>query len=351
MPRVNNVIQQVSQLNIYEQGKVFEFLKNVLMSNGITNSVNEEISESRFNRGKCCPFCNHDKISKYGKYHSKNGVKRRYKCHNLECRKTFNDFSKSPVLNSKKGIDKWLLYSQCMINGNTIRQCVEIVELNIAIAFFWRHKIIDAVRKFIGYGSLEGVIELDETYFAISYKGNHSKSSNFNMPSEARKRGKAISTRCISKEFAYMLCGIDRLGNIYTDLIYDGRPKYTDIDRALSNVIEENSILCTNKHRSYITFVAQHNLKLHQIRGGRKTLDIYNIQRINAFHSSLKRWINKFNGVLTKYLTNYLFWYKWSQFFKTEVERNKLQKFFVHSNSTHSISLIKDFKIIGAIYV
>ena len=175
MPRVNNVIQQVSQLNTYEQGKVFEFLKNVLMSNVITNSVNEEIAENRFNKGKCCPFCNHDKISKYGKYHGKNGVKQRYKCQNPDCKKTFNDFSKSPVSSSKKGIDKWLLYAQCMVNGNTIRQCAEIVEINIATAFFWRHKIIDAIRKFVGYGSLEGVIELDETYFAISYKGNHSK--------------------------------------------------------------------------------------------------------------------------------------------------------------------------------
>ena len=74
MPRVNNVIQQVSQLNTYEQEKVFDFLKTVLMSNGITNSINEEIAENRFNKGKCCPFCNHDKISKYGKYHGKNGV-------------------------------------------------------------------------------------------------------------------------------------------------------------------------------------------------------------------------------------------------------------------------------------
>lgn len=49
--------------NTYEQGKVFEFLKNVLMSNVISNSVNEEIAENRFNKGKCCPFCNHDKIS------------------------------------------------------------------------------------------------------------------------------------------------------------------------------------------------------------------------------------------------------------------------------------------------
>ena len=49
MPRVNNVIQQVSLLNTFEHGKVFEFLKNVLMSNVITNSVNEEIAENRFN--------------------------------------------------------------------------------------------------------------------------------------------------------------------------------------------------------------------------------------------------------------------------------------------------------------
>ena len=129
MPRVNNVIQQVSQLNTYEQEKVFDFLKTVLMSNGITNSIDEEIAENRFNKGKCCPFCNHDKISKYGKYHGKNGVKQRYKCQNPECKKTFNDFSKSPVSSSKKGLDKWLLYAQCMINGNTIRQCAALLRV------------------------------------------------------------------------------------------------------------------------------------------------------------------------------------------------------------------------------
>ena len=51
MPRVNNVIQQVSQLNTYEQEKVFYFFKTVLMSNGITNSIDEEIAENRFNKG------------------------------------------------------------------------------------------------------------------------------------------------------------------------------------------------------------------------------------------------------------------------------------------------------------
>lgn len=31
------------------------------------------------------------------------------------------------------------------------------------------------------------------------------------------------------------------------------------------------------------------------------------VKRVNAFHSSLKRWIRKFNGVSTKFLTNYFF--------------------------------------------
>ena len=36
------------------------------------------------------------------KYHGKNGIKQRYKCQNPECKKTFNDFSKSPVSSSKR---------------------------------------------------------------------------------------------------------------------------------------------------------------------------------------------------------------------------------------------------------
>ena len=56
MPRVNNVIQQVSQLNTYEQEKVFDFLKTVLMSNGITNSIDEEIAEIDLTRGSAVLF-------------------------------------------------------------------------------------------------------------------------------------------------------------------------------------------------------------------------------------------------------------------------------------------------------
>ena len=47
-----------------------------------------------------------------------------------------------------------------------IKILLTVVEINIVTAFFWRHKIIDAIRKIISYGSLESVVEPNDTYFA-----------------------------------------------------------------------------------------------------------------------------------------------------------------------------------------
>jgi hypothetical protein len=35
---------------------------------------------------------------------------------------------------------------------------------------------------------------------------------------------------------------------------------------------------------------------------------VYRIQNVNAYHSRLKNWMRRFNGVATKYLASYLGW-------------------------------------------
>jgi len=47
---------------------------------------------------------------------------------------------------------------------------------------------------------------------------------------------------------------------------------------------------------------------------------IFHIQNVNNFHSRLKGWVRKFNGVATKYLQNYLAWFTYldSIQFKTD---------------------------------
>ncbi len=37
---------------------------------------------------------------------------------------------------------------------------------------------------------------------------------------------------------------------------------------------------------------------------------LYNIQNVNNYHRRLKGWIQRFNGVATKYLNNYLAWFQ-----------------------------------------
>ncbi len=37
---------------------------------------------------------------------------------------------------------------------------------------------------------------------------------------------------------------------------------------------------------------------------------IYHIQNVNNFHSRLKRWLQRFNGVASKYLEHYLAWFR-----------------------------------------
>jgi hypothetical protein len=44
--------------------------------------------------------------------------------------------------------------------------------------------------------------------------------------------------------------------------------------------------------------------------GQRVINNIYHIQNVNAYDSRLKQWMAKFHGVATRYLGNYLGWYR-----------------------------------------
>ncbi|MBU3107019.1 hypothetical protein [Clostridium gasigenes] len=50
-------------------------------------------------------------------------------------------------------------------------------------------EILDGIKKFPGYGSVEGIVECDDTFFRESFKGGHSENSVFKIPRKAYKRG------------------------------------------------------------------------------------------------------------------------------------------------------------------
>lgn len=59
---------------------------------------------------------------------------------------------------------------------------------NCVTSFAWRYEILDVLRLYIGTGHVSGLVESDETFFRLSYKGNHSKNKQFIMPRKPNLR-------------------------------------------------------------------------------------------------------------------------------------------------------------------
>lgn len=152
MPSVESVKKALEALDITGQEQILNYLEEVIVLGSYATEVTNEVKENRFSRGKICPFCGHDEISRNGKFNGK----QRYIC--KSCGKTFTDYTRSPRYNSKRGLRKWVLYAKCMINGYSVRKCAEIVGISIPTSFFWRHKLLDAIRVYTGIGNLDGVI-------------------------------------------------------------------------------------------------------------------------------------------------------------------------------------------------
>ena len=87
------------------------------------------------------------------------------------------------------------------------------------------------------------------------------------------------------------------------------------------------------------------------IKRGKHKEGIYHIQHINAVHSKFKKWMNRFNGVATKYINNYMYWFKWLQLFENDKEVVKIKNFMLQCNVAHAYTKVIDFREREPIFV
>lgn len=314
------------------------------------DGLKKEIKETRYSDGQyTCPFC-------HGTHVVKNGTKKglqRYLCRH--CRKSFSDQTATPSYHSKKSPKLWLQYLKCMLSGYTIRKCAEECNLNIATSFYWRHKILDALATAVGVGDLEGLIEADETFFRYNRKGNFTKVRSYKKgvrtsTGRATKKAKK-KKRGLSRDQVAVGTALDRLGNLKMGLICTGRLQYPALRRFYEGHVSANSILCTDSAHGYATLSEELHLNHVKIESGRRKKDIYHIQHINSLHSRLKSFMTHFNGVATKHLQNYLYWFKFIELFKSERESTKIQKAYVLSQANYTQCSVESIRTRTASFV
>ena len=301
MPTIKDALDIIGKLTVAEQ----ESLKTMLLSTAFVKSLNIEdfVAKERFANGRVCPLCGCIHVVRNG--HRKDGTQR-YVC--KDCGKSFVIATNSIVSGTRKDLSVWEQYIDCMMNGLSIRKTAVACGIHRNTAFLWRHKILDALQNMADDVTLNGIIETDETFFAISYKGNHSKSKTFTMPRKAHKRGHSTHIRGLSQEKVCVPCAVNRNGFSISKITNTGRVSTKDLHHIYDGRIKTNSTLVTDKMNSYVRFTNANGIDLVQLKTGKAKKGIYNIQHINSYHSQLKRFMRGFNGVSTKYLNNYLVW-------------------------------------------
>lgn len=148
---------------------------------------------------------------------------------------------------------------------------------------------------------------MDETYFLYSEKGKKKIEGR-----KARKRGGAAKQRGISKEQVCVLVARDRKKSTFSGGVGQGRIVKDRLDKAIGSKLTATNVLCTDAWRAFKTYAQKKGLEHYRFKsdGKERVKGLYHIQNVNSYHSRLKKWIQRFNGVATKYLEHYLGWFR-----------------------------------------
>ncbi len=294
--RIADQIQQ--QLTRRDLINLFSILRSILYpQTADQGQFVEDLREAQFSAGVICPHCSTTGAIRFGKFKGR----QRYRC--KACRKTFSDFTRSPLYRSHYP-EKWLSYAECMLKGMCLRATADEIGVTLPTAFYWRHKILKALRK-LDLSSFEGITECDETFFLYSEKGQRHITGR-----KPRRRGGVASKRGLSHEQVCVLVAYDRSGDqTLSKVACTGMISRNPIDQIIGPFVTPTTVLCTDAARGYRPYCKAKGIQHVQLAKGQRKHGIYHVQNVNSYHSALKKWIMRFNGVASKYLDGYLAWF------------------------------------------
>jgi len=203
--------------------------------------------------------------------------------------------------------------SECILAGFSVRKTAKICNVHNNTAFRWRHRFLENLKS-IKADHLQGIVEADETYFLRSEKGNK------NLTRIPQKRGGKAAKRGLSEEQVCVFISRDRNKNTF-DRIFDSFTA-KNLTEEFLNIMDKDALFCSDSKSVFKKFVKENNIShgvLNSSKGERVKKGIVHIQNVNSYHSKLKDWMSRFNGVATKYLENYLSWYRGLDEFKEDL--------------------------------
>jgi len=332
-----DILDDIRQLDHDEKVLLFSALEVIQQS--VSSNINQivgDLREAKFSCGFVCLYCDGNHVVRNGTFHGR----QRFLCR--DCKRTFNDFTNTPMQRTQLP-EKWLPYLECMHNGLSLRKAaVEIGGVTHVTLFHWRHKILSALKK-LDTDHFDGIMELDETYLLYSEKGQ-----KHIIDRKPRHRGGKATKRGISNEQVGILAVCDRQKQNSIKVAGCGRISAATLEAMVASKLGDNLTLCSDADSAIRSFAAKHDLEHVELNAKQKQRvkhGIYHIQNVNSCHSHLKEWMIRFKGVATKYLDNYLAWFRFVTETKNEAMTSKRNQLLIAASQFNVISTCKSLRL------
>ena len=288
MTNIEKVREQIKQMTEEER------LELIRLCNLENNKTNEQNIYLKLSNNHHCPHCNSNKICKNG--HA--GKYQQFRCN--ACKKNYTIRTGTIFQGTHKSIEVWQEYIELFSQGKSLPYISKTMKINIKTAFFWRHKILKVLTQKDDNNKLSGIVEADETFFEESQKGARKVKGR-----QARKRGYS-SYVGDKKTKICVLTAIDRNKSSYVKPVGFGGLEKDDVILLQRHLVKD-SILITDGNRTYRNL---HDVRLKSLKFGKAENKVYHLNTINSFHSHLKKFMIRFNGVATKYIDFYMNYFR-----------------------------------------
>ncbi len=186
----------------------------------------------------------------------------------------------------------------------TLHQSAAACKISYRTAFLWRHRFLANARA---PTALEGIVEMDETYFLESCKGSRS----LRQRRKPRKRGGGRGVpRGRSPAHRPVLTAVARGGATYAQQVPDTTAM--TLQANVATWTAKDAVIVSDAHPSYRAATretARHHQVINRQRGESMRDDVWHINTVNNRHMFMKKRLNHdCRGVSTKYLDNYMRW-------------------------------------------
>ena len=223
-----------------------------------------------------CPHCKSTHFIKYGRYNNE----QRYQC--KLCKKTFSARTNTPWYHSKKDISIWKKYYNLLFDMESLRYSSSKLEISLPTAFYWRHKILFALKSVTDNGLLGDAVHIEKRIRKENRKGQK------NVAEIPRKNIWIYFVKDNHDGIIGMPSCIDNWNkNMFMKIIYKN--------------IDRSSYIHQIGDRFIKTIADKHNLELKvKVEGD-------NIAALQKVIGRFNKLICQYRGIASKYIKKYMY--------------------------------------------